>query len=153
MISRVFRVLIGLVLACLAAGLTLVFFVESPLEVIEAGSNKANEVALLALATATQAAIFAAPFALLTAVIGEWRGIGSSLFYALAGLAIAGIGFLAQIQAQGSEEASLAHAYAIVAFLVTGTVAGLVYWACAGRLARRAPSAPRQVEAPPAGAA
>jgi hypothetical protein len=149
MIGRVLRVLIGLGLAFLAAGVTIVLFVYSPLELLE-GSGKAAEAGILALAAATHSAVFAAPFALSAAVIGEWRRFGSWLYYALAGMAIAGIGFLAQYATEAAGEASIANAYALGAFLATGLAAGLVYWRVAGRFAAAPVAELDRTETPPA---
>jgi hypothetical protein len=134
MIDRVIRVLLGLAFAFLAAGITLVLFVYSPLELLE-GSSKAAEAGLLALAAATHGALFAAPFALSVAAIGEWRRFGSWLYYALSGTTIAGIGFLAQYATEAVGEASIANAYALGAFLAAGLAGGLVYRLVAGRRA------------------
>jgi len=135
MILRVLRVLIGLAVACLAAGFTIVLFIYSPLELVEA-EGKAAEAGLLALAAATHMAIFAAPLALIAAAIGEWFRLGSWLYYALAGIAVAAIGFLAQYATEAPGEASIANLYALKAFLATGLVAGTVYWLLSGRRAR-----------------
>jgi hypothetical protein len=153
MIARVFRVLIGLVVACLAAGLTMVAFVYSPSELMDGGGDKLAEAGLLALAAATHSAIFAAPFALIAAVIGEWQALRGWLYYAPAGTAIAGAGFLAQYWTEAGEDASIANSYAVMAFLASGCVAGTVFWLLSGRLAggrgqvdsQKRPSAPQAV--------
>jgi hypothetical protein len=136
MIGRVLRVLGGLALAGLAAGLAITLFIYTPFELLEAGGDKLAEAGLLALAAATHSAVFAAPFALLAAAIGEWRRFGGWLYYLLAGIAIAGLGFLAQCWTLGGGDVSIANAYAGVAFLATGGVAGLVYWLFSGRWVR-----------------
>jgi hypothetical protein len=134
MIRGMFRVLIGFVLACLAAGLTIVLFVYTPLELAtELAGERISEASLLALAAATHSAVFAAPFALIGAGFGEWQRIGSWLYYALIGIAIATIGFLAQFWTEADGEASIVNSYAVVAFIVTGFVAGIVYWLFSGR--------------------
>jgi hypothetical protein len=135
-IGRVLRVLIGLVLAFLATGLSLVLFVDTPIELLDAGWEKATEVALLALAAATHNAISAAPFALLVAILGERKRFASLLFYGPLG-AIAAIGFLVQYWAQEGDAASIANSYALLAFLVSGLAGGVVYWLVAGRLVAR----------------
>ena len=56
MIGRIFRVIFGFVLACLAAGLTMVLFVFTPLEVVSLKGDRMVEVGLLALAAAACAA-------------------------------------------------------------------------------------------------
>jgi hypothetical protein len=136
MIGRVLRVIFGFVAACLAAGLTMVLFVYTPLEIVtEAIADRANEVVLLSLAAATHSAVFSAPFALIGAVLGEWWRIGSWLYYALVAVAIAAVGFLAQFWPEGGMESGLLNSYAVTAFVVTGLVSGIVYWLVAGRFA------------------
>ncbi len=140
MFARMFRVLFGFVLACLAAGLTIVLFVTTPAELIsassEAGPDALTSSGVLALAAATHSAIFSAPFALIGAAFGEWRRIGSWIYYALAGVVIAGIGFAAQYSSESGGQASIFNNYALTAFLTTGLVSGLVYWLFSGRFAR-----------------
>jgi hypothetical protein len=116
MFLRILRVLFGFVIACLAAGLTIVFFVYTPAE----------------LATSD---VFAAPFALIAAIIAEWRDIRSWTYYVLAGIVIAAIGFLAQYSSEGAGDTSIVNNYATSAFLATGFVAGLAYWLVAGQWA------------------
>jgi drug/metabolite transporter (DMT)-like permease len=136
MIGRTLRMIFGFVLACLAAGLTLVLFVYTPPELIDLKSERLSEVGLLSLAAATHGAVFAAPFALIGAGFGEWQRIGSWMYYVLVAIAIAGIGFLAQYWTEAQGQASIVNNYAVTAFLLTGFVAGFVYWFLAGRFAR-----------------
>ncbi len=134
MIRGMLRVIVGFALACLAAGLAMVLFVYTPLELAtELASERVTEASLLALAAATHSAVFAAPFALIGAGFGEWQRIGSWLYYALVGIAIACVGFLAQFWTEADGEASIVNSYAMTAFIVTGFVAGIVYWLFAGR--------------------
>jgi len=143
------RVLLGFALACLAAGLTLVLFVYTPLELArEHAADRMSQASLLALAVATHTAVFAAPFALIGAGFAEWQRIGGWLYYTLIGIAIAAVGFAAQswTESGGEAQGSIRNGYAVAAFLITGGVAGLVYWLCAGRLA--SPREGRRVSAP-----
>ena len=138
MISGMLRVIIGFVFACLAAGFTMVLFVYTPLELAtELIGERLSEAALLSLAAGTHSAVFAAPFALIGAGFGEWQRIGSWLYYVLVGIAIAGVGFLAQFWTEATGEASIVNSYAVTAFIVTGFVAGIVYWLFSGRYAAR----------------
>ena len=137
MIGRSLRVIFGFALACLAAGLTVVLFVYTPVELADLQSERLREVGLLSLAAATHSAVFAAPFALIGAGFGEWQRIGSWMYYVLVAIAIAAIGFAAQFWAEAQGEASIVNNYAVTAFLLTGFVAGLVYWLFAGRFAGR----------------
>ena len=63
----------------------------------------------------------------------------------LVGIAIAGVGFLAQFWTEAGGEASIVNSYAVTAFIVTGFVAGIVYWLVSGRSA----SGNRGQQAPP----
>lgn len=138
MIGRVLRVIIGFVVACLAAGLAMVLFVYTPAEMAsEAAGDRFAEAGMLALFAATQSAVFAAPFAFICAGFGEWQKIGAWLYYALVGIAIAGIGFLAQFWSETGGEPTIVNSYAVTAFIVAGFVAGIVYWLFAGRFAAR----------------
>jgi hypothetical protein len=164
MLGRVFRVLLGFVLACLAAGLTLVLFVYTPLELAKLSAETAGarlgEAGLLALATATQAAVFAAPFALVAALIGEWRALRSPAPYALIGVAIAALGFFVHYRSEAAGELSILNGYALSAFALAGLAAGIVYWLAAGRsavglrptevVAEQAPLPTAQVDSPAA---
>jgi hypothetical protein len=136
MLGFMFRVLVGFVLACLAAGLTLVLFVYTPLELAglaaSVESTRLAEAGLLALAAATHTAVFSAPFALFGAVFGEWRRIRNPAYYALVGILIAALGFFAQYWSEAAGELSILNTYALSAFVLTGLVAGVVYWLCAG---------------------
>lgn len=136
MIGRIVRVLVGFILACLAAGLTIVLFVYTPVELALDAGERVSEVGLLSLAAATHSAVFAAPFALIGAAVGEWRNIISWTYYALVGVLIAVVGFLVQYWSEsGGVPASILNSYALSAFLLTGLIAGLVYWLVSGRYA------------------
>jgi drug/metabolite transporter (DMT)-like permease len=136
MIGRILRMIFGFALACLAAGLTLVLFIFTPPELIGPQSERLSEAGLLTLAAATQIAMFAALLALIGAGFGEWQRIGSWMYYVLVAIVIAAIGFLAQYWGEAQAQASIVNNYAVSAFLLTGFVAGLVYWLFAGRFAR-----------------
>jgi drug/metabolite transporter (DMT)-like permease len=148
--------IIGFVVACLAAGLTMALFVYSPLELVDLQSERLREVGLLSLAAGTQIAMFAAGFALIGAVFGEWQRIRGWMYYVLVAIAIAAVGFLVQFRAEAQGEASIVNNYAVTAFLLTGFVAGFVYWLLAGRSAGGCPpqpeiSSPARPAVPPNG--
>ena len=161
MVIGMLRVLVGFALACLAAGLTMVLFVYTPLELArEHAGDRVSQAGLLALAAATHTAMFAAPFALIGAGFAEWQRIGGWFYYTLVGIAIAVVGFAAQswTESGGEGKGSILNGYAVTAFIVTGSVGGLVYWLCAGRLAsgrngqRMSPeTSPAKSELPQAG--
>jgi hypothetical protein len=141
MLGRVIRVVFGFVVACLAAGLTIVLFVTTPVELANTPSNAITDAlsanGLLALFAATHSAVFAAPFALIGAAIGEWRRLAHWTYYAVVGIVIAGLGFLAQYMSEGGAQASIVNNYALVAFLTMGFVGGVIYWLVAGQFARK----------------
>lgn len=137
MIGRLFRILSGFILACLAAGLTTVLFAFSPVELQNLPPEIAGDRLALAMPIATHAAIFAAPFALIAIWLGEWRRWRDWAYYAAAAMAIALIGFFAQYSSETEQLgwSILNSNYPLVAFLTTGFVAGLVYWLFSGRMA------------------
>ncbi len=142
MFSSILRVIIGFVLACLLAALTKVFFAFSPAELANLPPDVAQNRISLALPIATHTAIFAAPFALLAALIGEWRGWRDWTYYTLAGIAIALVGFFAQYTSETAIQGwSIANSnYPLVTFLTTGFMGGLAYWLFSGRFAGGSPS-------------
>ena len=142
MLGRFLRVIFGFAFACLAAGLTVVLFVYTPFDMTDLQSERLSEVRLMSLAAATHSAVFAAPFALIGAVFGEWQRIGSWMYYALVAIAIAAIGFLAQFWTEATSEGTIVNSYAVTAFVLTGFVAGIVYWLFSGRFAGRYPVEP-----------
>ncbi|HXE70118.1 MAG TPA: hypothetical protein VN523_12225 [Hyphomicrobiaceae bacterium] len=137
MLGHILRVGFGFVLACLAAGLTLVLFVYTPLELAGLTANVAasrlGEAGILALAAATHASVFSAPFALAGATFGEWRSFRNPAYYALLGVAIAAAGFFVQYHGEAAGDLSILNTYALSAFALTGLIGGLVYWLGAGR--------------------
>jgi hypothetical protein len=136
MIGRLLRVIIGFAVACLAAGLAMVLFVYTPAEMAsEPASDRFAEAGMLTLFAATQSAVFAAPFAFIGAGFGEWQKISAWLYYTLVAIAIAGVGFLAQLWSETGSQPTIINSYAVTAFIVTGFVAGIVYWLFAGRFA------------------
>jgi hypothetical protein len=141
MLGRAIRVVFGFVVACLAAGLTIVLFVTTPVELANTPSNAFTDAlsanGLLALFAATHSAVFAAPLALIGAAIGEWRRLTHWTYYAVVGIVIAGLGFLAQYMSEGGAQASIVNNYALVAFLTMGFVGGVIYWLVAGQFARK----------------
>jgi hypothetical protein len=125
------RIIFGLALAALAAGLVQVLFVagdELPL-LAQGGlsAERAQSLGLLTLLAATQSAVFAAPFAFLAAAIAAWQPIRSLLFFAGVGVAIAAAGFLAQYSAEAGPNTIL-NRYALAAYLASGLAGGLMYW-------------------------
>ncbi|MDX2202619.1 MAG: hypothetical protein NW223_07710 [Hyphomicrobiaceae bacterium] len=133
--GRVLRVLFGFVIACLAAGLALVLFVHTPAEFPEWPAEKFSETAMLALAVGTQAAIFAAPFAFIGTIYSEWRGLSSATYSVGLGILIALLGFWVQYTGEAGGPDTIFNIYAVIAFIVTGFVGGIVYWLLSGRCA------------------
>lgn len=139
--GRVIRVLFGFIIACLAAGVALVLFVHTPAEFPEWPADRFAETGWLALAVGTQAAIFAAPFAFIGTVYSEWRGISSATYSVVLGILIALLGFAVQYSGETGGPETIVNFYAIIAFVVTGFVGGIVYWFLTGRSAGGAPAA------------
>lgn len=141
--GTVFRVLFGLLLACLVAGLVQVMFVVTPKDLASlsgaALSERLGFAGMQVLFAATLAAMFAAPFALVAAAIGEWMGWRSPTFYLLVGVLIALAGFSAQFASESPGQATIVNNYALKAFLTAGFFAGFAYWLVAGRGAGGAP--------------
>jgi len=133
MFRSIIRVLLGFVLACFAAGAVKVLFALTPGEVFGGDSDALGNAVYLAIQTATQSGVFAAPFALIAAAIGEWNGLRRWPFYVLAGIAIALAGFVAQYQSEELTQPTIVNNYALTAFLTAGFIGGLVYWVVAGR--------------------
>ena len=135
MLGALARVILGFALAALMAGLVFVLFAMPPTEFASSRSPGLGALADWSLKAATQAAIFAAPFALIAAAIGEWQSLRGPIFYSVAGLLIAAAGFLAQQSSETAGQVTVVNPYAIGAFFASGLAGGLVYWLIAGRVA------------------
>lgn len=139
MIRAAFRILAGFVVAALVAGFVTVTFVITPVELAGLSGSGLNDrlgaLGMLSLLAATHSAIFAAPFALLAAIVGEWQSIRNPIYYATTGILIALGGFAAQYSSEAGAAASIANNYALKAFLTAGFFGGLSYWMFAGRAA------------------
>lgn len=145
-----FRVLLGLIVACLVAGAVTVAFVVTPGDIAalsgEARADRLAAAGTLSLLAATHSAIFAAPFAIAAVVIGEWLAVRSWLYYVLVAMAIAMAGFGAEMLAEVEGQPTIVNDYAVRAFLASGFFSGLAYWLVAGRGAggRRGDAAAKQ---------
>jgi hypothetical protein len=142
-LGAMLRSVLGFVVACFAASATMVSFVMTPAEIAGGDSSRLPAAGVLMLLSAIDSARFAALFALAAVLIGERRSIRSWAYYALAGIAIALAGFLAQYANTAGGQLNPVDSYALIAFLTAGVVGGIVYWLCAGRLAGDAPSRTR----------
>ena len=151
----VFRVLIGFLIACIAAALTTLLFVVTPVELVgwlslDDAGERFGRFALLWLAATTQSVIFSALFALVAVIIAEWLGKRDWIYYANTGVLIAVLGFLAQWASEptGQNWSVVGSSYPLVAFLATGFVGGFVYWMWAGRFAGGPGKAASELTAP-----
>lgn len=139
MLGRLLRVLFGFAVACLAAGLTLVLFVITPSELLglppDVLRDRAWKALELAAYVAVQAALFAAPFALVVAALGEALRSRAWTYYVIAALVITGLGFYAQHSTEKVGQPTILNNYAMLAFLTAGVVSGLMYWLLSGRYA------------------
>ena len=135
MFSTIFRVLFGFILACIVAGFTTVLFALGPGDISSGDPDRISKMMELVALTATHSAVFAAPFALLSAAISEWQEVRSFLYHVLTGLGIATAGFTAQYFSEAPGSPSVANQYPLLAYAVTGLIAGIIYWLFAGRRA------------------
>lgn len=133
------RVLLGLIVACLVAGAVTVSFVVTPGDIAalsgEARADRLATAGTLSLLAATHSAIFAAPFAIVAVIIGEWLSIRSWLYYVLVAIAIAMAGFGAEMLGEVEGQPTIVNDYAVRAFLAAGFFSGFAYWLVAGRRA------------------
>ena len=153
MVKTLLRVVLGFVVGCFSAGLTLVLFVLTPSEIAglppDVAGDRIAKAFELAVFVSVQAAIFSAPFALVAVALGEIMRNREWTFYAGACIAIAVLGFMAQRMSEQVGQPTIVNNYALTAFLTAGFVAGLVYWMASGRLA----GGPPRTDAAPGAAA
>lgn len=139
MIAAFIRILIGFALACLVAAITQVLFVITPADLYSLGGEARMERVgfawLVALSAATQAAIFAAPFALVAIGFGLAQALRGWAYYVFVGLGIAIAGFVVLYAGENSGQPTIANSYAVAAFAFSGIIGGYVYWLIAGRKA------------------
>lgn len=136
-LGALLRVVIGFAIACLVAGFVQVLFAVTPAELVVAGDERLGEAVTWGLLSATHIAVFAAPFALLAALISEWQGIRSFAYHAIVAMMIAVAGFGLIHMTETATEPSIVNSYAMAAYLTSGFVGGLIYWLFAGRRATR----------------
>lgn len=137
MLGRIFRVVSGFFIACLAAALAKVLFAFSPNELQQLPAELVGDRLSLALPVATHMAIFSAPFALLLLSFAEARRWRSWTSYAAVGLGLALVGFFAQYASETGQEgwSVFSDLYPLITFTVTGLVGGIAYWLFSGCLA------------------
>ena len=139
MIAAVVRIVFGFALACLAAALTQVLFVITPMDLYslegDARWQRMGFAGIITLSAATQSGIFALPFAAAAIVFGVVQGVRGWAFYVFVGLTIALLGFSALYASEGSGQPTIANSYAVAAFAFSGIIAGYVYWLVAGHSA------------------
>ncbi|MCH9764767.1 MAG: hypothetical protein K0U34_02060 [Alphaproteobacteria bacterium] len=138
MLASVARILFGLIVACLVAGLVQTAFVVTPADLAglsaDALPSGLANAGLLSLFAATHSAIFVAPFGIIAAALAEWQQVRQLLYYALVGIAIAMAGLFA-LHLSEVGGLSILNPYAMVAYFMTGLAAGSAYWLVAGRFA------------------
>jgi len=132
-VGSLLRILLGYVVACLAAGATQTLFVVTPSE-LAADMDRISGAAVLMAMAATQTAVFAIPFAGIAIVLTEWFAARVWLTYAALGVCIAMTAYFVAIAGE-SGAATILNDYAFKAFLAAGLVGGMVYWLVAGRRA------------------
>jgi|AERA01.1.fsa_nt_gi hypothetical protein len=132
MLISLIRFLFGFVAAMLAAGAVQVLFVAGSDLLSGLSAARLQGLGLLTLLAATQSAVFSAPFAILAAAVAAWQPIRSVVYFVAVGIAIALAGFFAQYVGEAGPDTIL-NRYALTAYLASGGVGGLVYWALAAR--------------------
>ncbi|MBS0252107.1 MAG: hypothetical protein JSR78_13695 [Proteobacteria bacterium] len=139
LIGTLARIVFGLTLASLAAGLVTVLFVD--IGALSGTSQQwpksLTEVIDLSLLAATHIAIFSSAFVLIAALIGEWFSIRTLSYYLLAGIVIALLGFSAQYASEVAGQPTIFNNYAIKTFLTVGFFGGFIYWLAAGQFTGR----------------
>ena len=137
MLGRIINILMSFLVACFVAGLTKVLFGTTPSELAnlppDVAADRMSRVIELGLFSGVQTALFSAPFALVAAAVSEWRNLRNWTYYALSGLAIALVGFLAHYSNEAQGAPTIVNNYALTAFLTAGFVGGLAYWLLHGR--------------------
>jgi hypothetical protein len=153
---------LGFALASHAAAVTLVLFLLAPSDLESQRSHlhadqlsKAGQFALFVTLYVAQCA--AVP-ALASAIFAEVRGVARWWFYALVGIATAAASFLVlYVSEKPPEGTSFLTGYVLAAFLTSGLVGGLAYWALSGRFCKPRPNSssrpPPPDGAPPPGVA
>jgi hypothetical protein len=134
-LASVIRVVVGIVLACLAAALVQVLFAVTPKELVTAVDDRLGVAANWTLLSATQISVFSMPFALIAATISEVMRLRSFAYHAIVAMAIAAAGFGLIYSNESATEASIVNSYAMAAYLTSGFAGGFIYWLFAGRRA------------------
>jgi hypothetical protein len=152
-VRRLMRILFGFVAAMLAAAVSEVLFALPLSELFSmdkaARIDRLIEMGGLVLSAATHSAIFSAGFAPFAILIAEWQRLCHWTYYVFVGVLIALGGFLAQYASENALNPTILNNYALIAFITTGAVGGLVYWVFSGHNAgRRRPPARIQVVEP-----
>ena len=133
LLGALVRILIGFIFACLAVGLIQVLFAVTPAELAVGGEERIADAGLWVLLTATQVAVFAAPFAFIAVLISEWLRLGSFAFHVIVAMAIAVAGFGLIHATEAAMVASIVNSYAMAAYLTSGFAGGVLYWLLSGR--------------------
>ena len=150
---RLLRTLSGFVAAMLAFAVSQVLFVLPLSELVAmeqaARAERVVEMGILVLRAATHSAIFSAGFALIAILVAEWQHLRDWTYYAMIGMIVSLGGFLAQYASENATQPTILNNYALIAFMTSGAVGGLVYWMFAGRNAgrRRLPARLRVADA------
>ena len=133
----IIRVLIGYVIASFVAGLTTVLFAWTPSDLASMQGDIANDKLALAIPAGVIIGLFSCVPALIAIAFGERHRRHDWLYYAIAGIVIALIGFFAQYMSEDARQAwSIAGSnYPLLSFVTSGFLAGLAYWIFAGRFA------------------
>ncbi len=136
---RALRVLVGFGVGCLIGAYTALLFAITPAELTalpwDAAVDRIGWIADAGWKLAFLVALFSLPIGSLAIVIGERRSIRRGTYYAVTGLTIGLVGYVAQASGVLLATPMVAVAYSVVAYATTGAIAGSVYWMIAGRKA------------------
>jgi uncharacterized membrane protein YozB (DUF420 family) len=150
--NNLFRVLLGFILACLAAALVKVLFAYPPTDLANMTSDEVVDKLLLTFPIATHMGLFASVMALIAIAFSEVRSMREWIYYAFGGIIISLLGFWAQLSSEpvGQTWSVQSNSYPLLTFIVSGFAGGIVYWLYAGR---NAGDEPQRVVKPMSGQA
>jgi cell division protein FtsW (lipid II flippase) len=137
MFGTFLRILVGIILAYLAAAATTILFSFPPTALQSLAPDERSQVFSLIPRAAVHMAIFSMPLALLVMAVGERRRWRDWAYYAVSAIILSLIGFFSiYLQENPQQGWSIASSnYPLIAFLMSGFVGGIAYWFVSGRFA------------------
>lgn len=152
--GRFARVCAGYVLACVAAAYTKLLFMTTPAQLSTLPSDllaeRMTDILSRGWKYAVLFVIFSLPFAVIAIAVAEWRRLGGWQYCVLSAIAISMVSYVARYNGEAPGDPTIVNNYALLAYVTTGFVAGLLYWLVAGRSSgRRIYSAEPEAEPAP----